>query len=240
MTADVAGGGRIRLGHVDDELFVDVTVTATDGSSTTASDTFRVGSPGTKVTGGNGVIGIDDNPNDAGATNDHLRVFIKEGSVYVEDLTNGILAVSGSTQIDPFTVKLDSFNKLTFNGTSGDDTLTLDFGSGNPIPSGGMTFNGGAGFDSLNIVGLDVEFDSYTVNYDNKTDGKVLFRDGQVVEATLTFLGIDPLSIDGTPNEVVLNMPKTNDTAVLSEVDANTMKLSSTTFETTTFSIAAA
>ncbi|MCX7417987.1 MAG: hypothetical protein NT013_00410, partial [Planctomycetia bacterium] len=217
-----------------------VTITATDLANTTDTVTFRVGSPGTKVTGANGVIGVDDAANDGSSTNDDLRVYIENGKVYVQDLTNGIIAVSGSTQIDPFTVELDSFNKLTFNGTTGDDTLTLDFGSGNPIPAGGMVFNGGAGFDSLAIEGLDEEFDSYTVNYDNKTDGNVLFRDGQVVQSTLKFLGIDPLTIDGTPNEVVLNMPKTNDTAVLSEVDANTMKLSSTTFETTTFSIAAA
>ena len=217
-----------------------VTITAKDLANTTNTVTFRVGVPGTKVTGGNGVIGIDDNPNDAGTTNDHLRVYIQDGHVYVQDLTNGILAVSGSTQIDPFTVKLDEFNKLTFNGTSGDDTLTLDFSNGNPIPSGGMTFNGGAGFDTLNIEGLDEEFDSYTVNYDNKTDGNVQFRNGQTVESKLTFTGIDPLTIDGTPVEVVLNMPKTNDVATLSEVDANTMKLSSASFETTTFSIAAA
>ena len=217
-----------------------VTITATDEAETTDTVTFRVGVPGTKVTGANGVIGVDDAANDGSPTNDNLRVYIENGKVYVQDLTNGIIAVSGSRQIDPFTVELDDFNRLKFNGTSGDDKLTLDFSNGNPIPAGGMVFNGGAGFDSLAIEGLDEEFDSYTVNYDNKTDGNVLFRDGQVVQSTLTFLGIDPLSIDGTPVEVILNLPKTNDVAVLSEVDANTMQLAGTTFETTTFSIAAA
>ena len=127
---------------------------------------------------------------------------------------------------------------MVINGGTGDDTLTLDVGNGK-LPFL-ITFNGGLGFDTLDIKGLNEEFDSYTVNYDNKTDGNVQFRNGPTVESKLIFTGIDPLMIDGTPREVILNLPKSNDVAVLSEVDADTMKLSGTTFETTTFSIAAA
>ncbi len=41
-----------------------------------------------------------------------------------------------------------SVTTLVFNGGAGDDTLTLDFNDGNPLPSGELTFNGGGDSDS--------------------------------------------------------------------------------------------
>ena len=36
-----------------------------------------------------------------------------------------------------------SSTSITFNGTSGDDQLTIDYSGGDPVPSGGLIFNGG-------------------------------------------------------------------------------------------------
>ena len=49
----------------------------------------------------------------------------------------------------------DLADGITIQGAAGeDDTLTLDFTNGNPIPAGGLTFNGGTtGNDSLNVEG---------------------------------------------------------------------------------------
>ena len=167
--------------------------------------------------------------NNVGNTSDNIVIKLDPNNS-----GNFLLTYEGQTYSQP----INGVTNVVINGGTGDDTLTLDVGNGE-LPFL-ITFNGGLGFDTLHIKGLNEAFDSYTVNYDNKTDGNVQFRNGQTVESKLIFTGLDPLTIDGTPKDVVLNMPKTNDSAILSEVDANTMKLSSTTFETTTFSIAAA
>jgi autotransporter-associated beta strand protein len=41
---------------------------------------------------------------------------------------------------------------ITVNGGQGDDRLTVDFGNGNPVPTGGVTFDGQGGSDSVRIV----------------------------------------------------------------------------------------
>lgn len=140
-------------------------------------------------------------------------------------------------------VPISEITNFVFNGGSGDDTLTIDL-SGGPLPIL-ITFNGGAGGnDTLHVTNFDDAsegFTGYTINYANPTDGNVQFRDGVVVNNTLIFTGLDPLTIDGTPTDVVFNLPSTADTnVVLSAIDDDNMILTGTTFEDTTFSIAAA
>ncbi|MDP6503755.1 MAG: LEPR-XLL domain-containing protein, partial [Planctomycetota bacterium] len=47
----------------------------------------------------------------------------------------------------------DSEGALSVLGLAGDDTLVVDFNDGNPIPDGGLTFDGGEGFDTISIYG---------------------------------------------------------------------------------------
>ena len=42
---------------------------------------------------------------------------------------------------------------ITINGLSGDNNITIDYSNGNPIPSGGLTINGGTGNDTLIALG---------------------------------------------------------------------------------------
>jgi hypothetical protein len=46
-----------------------------------------------------------------------------------------------------------SITSLTFNGNGGSDLLTIDASAGNPIPSGGISFDGGADADTLTFIG---------------------------------------------------------------------------------------
>jgi autotransporter-associated beta strand protein len=98
---------------------------------------------------------------------------------------------------------LGSFD-LVFNGTSGDDTLTVDFSGGNPIPSGGLTFNGGDPTsgppgDALVLLkgassGL---FNTITHTFTSESDGSVsLDTDGPGGTAafTITYTGLEPVS----------------------------------------------
>ena len=87
---------------------------------------------------------------------------------------NPAMTVAGSIGDDPFVVRLSAngadlqvvgptqsvtyataaITSLAVAGGNGNDTLTIDFSNGNPIPSGGISYDGAAGTgDSLVIVG---------------------------------------------------------------------------------------
>ncbi len=72
---------------------------------------------------------------------------------------------------------------LTITGTAADDTLTIDFVNGNPIPTGGVTFvgggSGGTG-DSLVILGSSTLFTSITHTLLNAQNGKLSLLSGAV------------------------------------------------------------
>jgi hypothetical protein len=48
---------------------------------------------------------------------------------------------------------LADLTKLSIAGANGNDQLTLDFANGNPIPAGGLSYDGGAGLDSIHVLG---------------------------------------------------------------------------------------
>jgi hypothetical protein len=50
------------------------------------------------------------------------------------------------------TVPLAAWPSLTIDTAAGDNVLTIDFGHGNPIPSGGLNLIGGEGVDRLTIL----------------------------------------------------------------------------------------
>jgi VCBS repeat-containing protein len=61
-----------------------------------------------------------------------------------------------------FSTPLAGADLLTVNGSTDDDTLTVDFSGGNPIPGAGVVFNGGpAGSDVLVLTGGSVAAVSY-------------------------------------------------------------------------------
>jgi hypothetical protein len=50
-------------------------------------------------------------------------------------------------------VLLAQAGALIFEGLGGNDRLTVDYSAGNPVPAGGLTFNGGQGTDTLAAIG---------------------------------------------------------------------------------------
>ncbi len=172
-------------------------------------------------------------------TNDNITLSLKDASTL-------IVQIEGKPQEVP----LAGLTNVVINGLAGNDSLTVDLSNG-PLPFS-ITFNGGnGGNDSLVVVGFDDsnDFDSYTANFTNRHDGSIQFRNGNTVLSTLIYLGLEPISVDGTPSEIIFNLTSTNDTDVrLLDIDEDGigglndsfMRLTASTFETIDFSIAAA
>ena len=80
---------------------------------------------------------------DTGVIQDSVR--LGEGLLVSVATEGGVdyLTLSGSAEA----------RKLTVRGQGGDDTLVLDFNSGNPVPEGGLHFDGGDGFDTIVLDG---------------------------------------------------------------------------------------
>ena len=152
-----------------------------------------------------------------------------------ENSDNYLLTYEGHT----FSMPLAGIDNLIINGLTGDDKLTLDFANGE-LPFL-ITFNGGVGGnDTLEIINFDDSFTAYTINYDNSQDGTILFRNGAEVDHKLDFTGLDPITIDGTPTNIILNLASSNDNGVILEDVGGAdgiMYFHGTTFEKTTFSI---
>ena len=112
--------------------------------------------------------------------------------------------ISGSNASDTITLSADpsggrllKLNDLTpipvsgdgpivIDGGDQDDKLIVDFSNGNPFPSGGVTFNGGGGNDSIQIDGGS--FTDVNYQFDTENDGNVDFGG-----SLLTYTGLEPI-----------------------------------------------
>lgn len=83
-----------------------------------------------------------------------------------------------------------SLRTLTIEGSDDDDTLVVDLGGGNPVPSGGLLYHGGANRtargDTLDLEGGASSTASYTAV--GRTEGVVAMGD-----AHITFTGLEPI-----------------------------------------------
>ncbi|HEV8606351.1 MAG TPA: right-handed parallel beta-helix repeat-containing protein [Tepidisphaeraceae bacterium] len=107
-----------------------------------------------------------------------------------------------------FTRTLASLTTLTFNTLAGNDKLIVDFINGNPIPTGGISYDGGAQSgtpgDSLVLIGTPATSGSYTPSGTVSGDGAVT-----VAGKSINFTGLEPVTTSGfgsfsliTPNSV--------------------------------------
>lgn len=133
---------------------------------------------------------------------------------------------------------LADLNKLTINSGSGSDFLTVDFVNGNPIPSGGLAFNGQSGVsDKLRVVGG--AFNTITKTFTSTNNGRVILSAG-AVNSTITYTGLEPvlLNVDSVAN-LIFNLPTGPNLGVVVGNDlatlANTSEIRGTTFEDTSF-----
>ncbi|HUJ12239.1 MAG TPA: autotransporter-associated beta strand repeat-containing protein [Thermoanaerobaculia bacterium] len=158
----------------------------------------------------------------------HLRLQRNADEIVLQD-DRGVLAHRSVT----------ATSEVVIEGSAGDDTLTVDFTNGNPVPPGGITFNGGdqvtARGDVLEIVGGN--FKKVVYDYTNAHDGSVTL-DGSVIRYT----GLEPLSNSGTAADAVFNFPAGNVFAELEDdgtTGNNTVQLRDTNnnFEFTSFTV---
>ncbi|MCL4200863.1 MAG: autotransporter-associated beta strand repeat-containing protein [Pirellulaceae bacterium] len=140
------------------------------------------------------------------------------------------------------TLNLNTLDSLTIDGSGDNDTLIVDFTNGNPIPSGGLFFNGGGETtslgDALVISGNATPFSTFTVNHSavgaDGYDGNIVIDDGSAAR-TITFTGLEPINA-GNATNVIFNFPATNDVMTLANAGGGqfTLDVTSGTAETVT------
>jgi hypothetical protein len=170
----VAGGGVLIFTVIFDPMAVGVreaTITIISNDSDEGTYSFKV--QGT----GEGALVLA--PNQGGASG-QPRLVVAGGMIEFRDGTGALILAINPVAPGP----------LIVNGTAGDDTLTVDFSGGSPIPAGGLVFNGGAqgmNGDSLTINGgAGVNTATYTFN--NENDGAINY-DGAIISYT----GLEPV-----------------------------------------------
>jgi hypothetical protein len=134
---------------------------------------------------------------------------------------------------------------LTVNGSSAANTLTIDFSGGNPIPTGGLTYDGLAPStipgDALQLLGGSFTTAVYT--YTNANSGTIALTGGLTapgITSTITYRNLEPIVNTGTAANIELILSGSNDDAVLEDLGGGMLRLRSSnallpTFEATTF-----
>jgi hypothetical protein len=168
---------------------------------------------------------------------DELGIGVDNQIVVTRSGANVRVTVDGYLVLDAPLVNLTN---LTIHGQTGDDTLTVDYSNGSPIPGGGLFLHGGdnvggsgAG-DRLEIVGGTFPTVAHTMTGGDA--GHIALDGGSVISYT----GLEPVDLTGsTITHLVLNLPAGADNAELSDLGGGTLRLESTdspvTFEQTDF-----
>ncbi len=101
-----------------------------------------------------------------------------------------VLVMQGTTLIGTF--QLASFNQIMVVGDSGNDLLTVNEANGDPIPAGGMTYNGYGGTDKLQVDGGQADSVTYTPSGTVTGTGTITTSTG-----TITFTALSDVDISG-------------------------------------------
>ena len=150
---------------------------------------------------------------------------------------------TATTGVPTYTATLASVNNIVVNGNNGNDTLTVDYTNGNPIPSGGINYSGGENVgDNDTLVVKSYNVGTVTVNHLGTENGNV-----NLAGSKITFSQIEPLALSGTAADLVINLPAGPNTNVVVGNDtnanfpglglnvANTSAIDASTFEYTSF-----
>nr|HPM81869.1 autotransporter-associated beta strand repeat-containing protein [Candidatus Anammoximicrobium sp.] len=99
-------------------------------------------------------------------------------------------------------VTLSGDTTLQIDGLAGNDTVTIDFSGGDPIPAGGVIFDGGDGSDAMNVLGGT--FAAVTHHFTGPGAGN-LDLDGDGV-ADITYGGLEPFLMTSGIGDLVLDI----------------------------------
>ena len=153
-------------------------------------------------------------------------------------LVDGRLQVQQGASI-LFAAPSEDVSSLTILGSSQADSLIVDFSGGNPLPTGGLFYDGGAQpVDTVDALELRGNFEHVAYRYDNGNDGGIVVTQGAVARA-IEYRNLEPLVNIGDAAEMEFVLGAANDNVVLEQFSATELRLRSTdavpTFETTTF-----
>ncbi len=102
--------------------------------------------------------------------------------------------------VPEYGIALAALPSLTIHGLAGDDTLVVDMSYGNPIPAGGLSFDGGDGSaDTLILTGTK-DTDSITVS-----PGQVLFGTTPITLASVEKVQVGQAGADVVMGSLVVN-----------------------------------
>lgn len=167
-------------------------------------------------------------------SNDNLTIALNGVNIRVSDSANTLNCSAGTMTVNTNTcdVPFASVTSITVNTLGGNDTLTVNLAGGDPIPSGGLAYNGGetaSDDDRLSIVGGAQGTVTYSYAATNG-DGSVAMSNF----GTISYTGLEPIANSGTATDVILDLPAVANTATLANLAGQT-RLSGATFETTDF-----
>jgi Ca2+-binding RTX toxin-like protein len=144
--------------------------------------------------------------------------------------SNNLLEVSINGKVAQLATG-NSVQTLIINGSNDGDTLTVDFSNGNPIPFGGLQFNGGSqsanGRDFLFLKGGSTAKELHNIL--NATDGSVAVNGAVIINYT----GIEAIRDELTVTDRGFQFPSDNDAVTLSDDDTVGNGLSTILYGTT-------
>jgi len=192
FTEDGIKWETLRIVEVPPSGIVTVTLTDSSADGRVIADAVRIERPPTATV---------DLPGGGGA----YDVF-RDGPDIVASQTGGAESWRGPA---------DATGGLIINGSNADDTLIVDFTSGNPIPmSGGLLFNGGGSGDNDAIQLTGGAFTTATHSFDNVSDGAVNL-DGYFI----TYTGLEPIVDNVDVVDRVFTFPDTDEDITLNTGD---------------------
>lgn len=138
-----------------------------------------------------------------------VTVTLNGSDIEVTDNTTGTVII---------TQPLNPATPLVVTGTSADDTVTIDFSGGNPIPAGGATFNGGgAGGSGDQLTLINGTFDSVTHVFFDASSGRITMQSGSTT-SILNYQAVTSAIIDLlTVQNRIYQFAATSDEATLAD-----------------------
>jgi uncharacterized repeat protein (TIGR01451 family) len=103
------------------------------------------------------------------------------------------------------TLAASELQRISVAGGGGSDLLIVDFSGGNPVPAGGLFYDGGSGpgIDTLEVRGGSCDVGSYTPT--GPSDGVLTYTGGSIGSATITFAGLEPVVDTTTTTTFTIN-----------------------------------